>query len=81
MFIEDGRDRFLRCLGADKHDFGFLRVKLTKVDEMPVIDGICAIPQIIRLIGDIMAGEDRIKVVIRVLMKRHVEFLNDVGRK
>ena len=30
----------------------FLRVKLEKVDEMPVINGICALPQIIKLNRD-----------------------------
>ena len=59
---------------ADKHDFGFLRVELEKVDEVPVIDGICALLQIIKLIRDTMAGGDGIKAcVICFLVKRHVD--------
>ena len=40
------------CGCADKHNFGFLRVKLKKIDELPVINGICALTQIVKLFGD-----------------------------
>ena len=73
MIVEDGGIRSLRCVRANKHDLGFLRVELKKIDEMPVINGI-------KLFGDTVVEEDRIKArVIRVLLKRHVEVLNDVG--
>ena len=80
MIVEDGGIRSLRCVRANKHDLGFLRVELKKIDEMPVINGICALAQIVKLFGDTVVEEDRIKArVIRVLLKRHVEVLNDVG--
>ena len=69
------------CGCADKHNFGFLRVELKKIDEMPVVNGICALTQIVKLFGDTVVGEDRIKAcVIRILVKRHVKVLNNVGQ-
>ena len=69
------------CGYADKHNFGFLRIKLKKIDEMPVINDICALTQIVKLFGDTVVGEDRVKArVVRVLVKRHVEVLNYVGQ-
>ena len=68
------------CGCADKHNFGFLRVKLKKIDEMPVVNGICALTQIVKLFGDTVVGEDRIKArVIHIWVKRHVEVFNYVG--
>ena len=43
------------CGDADKH-----KHKLKKIDEMPVVNGICALMQIIKLFGDTMVGEDRV---------------------
>ena len=37
-----------------------MRVKLEKIDELPVIDGMRALPQIIKFIVDTVVGEDRI---------------------
>ena len=69
------------CGCADKHDFGFLRVELKKIDEMPVVNGICTLMQIVKLFGDAVVGEERVKArVIRILVKRHVEVLNNVGQ-
>ena len=69
------------CGCADKHDFGFLRVKLKKIDEMPVVNGICALTQIVKMFGDTVVGEDRIKARdISVLVKRQVEVPKDVGQ-
>ena len=69
------------CGCADKHDFGFLRVKLKKIDEMPVVNGICALTQIVKLFGDTVVGEHGVKArVVRVLVKRQVEVLNYVGQ-
>ena len=69
------------CRCADKHNFGFLRVKLKKNDEMPVVNDICALTQIVKLFGDTVVGEDRVKArIVRVLMKRHVKVLNYVGQ-
>ena len=66
------------CGCADKHNFGFLRVELKKIDEMPVVNGICALTQIVKLFGDTVVGEDGVKArVVRVLVKRHVEVHND----
>ena len=34
-----------------KHDFGFLRVfQLKKINEMPVVNGICELAQIVKLL-------------------------------
>ena len=64
------------CGCANKHNFGFLRVKLKKIDEMPVVNGICALMQIVKLFGDTVVGEDRVKArVVCVLVKRHVKVL------
>ena len=69
------------CGCADKHDFGFLRVELKKIDEMPVVNGICALTQIFKLFGGTVVGEDGVKArVVRVLVKRLVEVLNAVGQ-
>ena len=40
------------CGCADKHNFGFLWVKLKKIDEMPVVNVICALTQIVELFGE-----------------------------
>ena len=62
---------------ANKHDFGFMRVELKKIYEMLY----CALTQIVKLFGGTVVGEDRVKArVIRILVKRLVEVLNDVGQ-
>ena len=44
-------------------------------------DGICALTQIVKLFGDTVVGEDRVKArVVHVVVKRHVEVLNYVGQ-
>ena len=49
------------CGCVIKRDFVFLRVKLKKIYEMPVVNGICALTQIVKLFGDTVVEEDRIK--------------------
>ena len=51
---------------ANKHDFGFLRVELKKIDKMPVFNGICALTQIVKMFGDAVVGEDRVKAPPRI---------------
>ena len=64
-----------------EHDFRFLRIQLKKVDKMPIIDCICALPQISELIRHAVAGEDREETcVICVLMERYFEAMNYVGQ-
>ena len=43
---------------VNKHDFGFLRVELKKIDEMPVVNGIRTLSQIVKLFGLTVVGED-----------------------
>ena len=59
-FMEVGGDRVFRRTGVPMNiisDFCFLQLK--KVDKMPIIDCICALPQISELIRHAVAGEDR----------------------
>lgn len=44
------------CRCADEHYFRFLQVELEKVDEMPVINGISAFLQVVKLIGDFIVS-------------------------
>ena len=46
---------------------------------MPVVNGICALTQIVKLFGDTVVGEDIVTAhVVRILVKGHIEVLNDV---
>ena len=79
-FMEDGEDRVFRWAScADEHDFGFLWIQL---NEMPIIGGICPLPQITELIGQAMAGENREETfVICILMEVYFEVMNDIGQR
>ena len=70
-FMEVGETVF-RC--AIEHNFGFLRIQLKNVNKMPIIDCICALPQISELIRHAVAGEDREETcVICILMERYFD--------
>ena len=77
-----GRRSFYADGCADEHNFGFLRIQLKKVNEMPIIDCIRSLPQISELIRHAMAGEDREETcVICILMEGYFEVMNYVGQR